>query len=286
MKKNKKKSQIQYSVPTLKEQERLFKEQKRKFDTEREELKTRSEQLNQQKQLIDDLLHEVTKINNQLAQDVGHIDRVNRQANLYDAYAKEEINNSIQTLSALTSLFSIRLSLFNLLFEPSVADRGVETDMHVFRKIERAYKCLHYERSAKKIDIQLRGNSNLTFRLKSSMEIAFFIIIENAIKYSPSGEKIDIHFWEDGTGKLEVTFVNIARTPREDEMSHLTERGFRADVSRENGSISGNGIGLYLLSQICGYNNVKYNFSVIPEAKTIKGTEYQKFAVSLSFSKR
>ncbi len=83
---------------------------------------------------------------------------------------------------------------------------------------------------------------------KSELRSAFSNLVFNAVKYSPGGGEIEIHWWVDITG---VHFkvcdqgmgIDTKHIPR------LTERFYRADASR-NSSTGGTGLGLAIVKHI------------------------------------
>lgn len=98
-----------------------------------------------------------------------------------------------------------------------------------------------------------------------------------------SRQGVDIDFNEHDSG-LNVSFRNWAECPQDDEMPHLTERGFRSKIVANKGGYEGSGLGLYLLKQICEVNNVKYEFEKKDDVKFIEGVRYQPFVLTLFFS--
>lgn len=73
-------------------------------------------------------------------------------------------------------------------------------------------------------------------------------LIRNAIKYSPSGERVDVRLSaEDNTYRVDVTDRGIGIP--EDELSRLFARFWRASNARR-AKISGTGIGLFIVNTI------------------------------------
>ncbi len=75
-------------------------------------------------------------------------------------------------------------------------------------------------------------------------------VLSNAVKYSPAGGAIEIHFaTRDGNGKVfvgvSVTDHGIGMAP--DQVSHVCERFYRADSS---GKIPGSGLGMAIVKEL------------------------------------
>lgn len=75
------------------------------------------------------------------------------------------------------------------------------------------------------------------------------ILIDNALKYSPKGSKIDIRVF---TKRLMVGFEihNTGALIPENQLSKIFDRFYRLDASRTNGSKNGYGLGLSIAKKI------------------------------------
>ena len=281
MRKNKKSARVYYTRPRNKDEELKLLEIK--LQKERLELEKRLNDLDNDRKLVDDTIHEIRNINNQIKSNSLKLSKAFEDVYLSDERISTYLSNTLLTLSANASLLSIRMDSYDMMMNPSAMSKEMNGLIGVYGKVEKVYKCLYSTRVDKKINIVLVGNSNLKFQLKSTIEIAFFIILENAIKYSPEGEEITVSFTEKNR-QLIVVFKNFGIVPSDSEMQRLTERGYRASEIVSANKIKGSGLGLYLLDQICKANNVVYSFRKGNETKTIGGQEYKPFIVALVFS--
>lgn len=257
------------------EQDKALLEREQLLDDKERMLKTNMN-------LLEDTLHEIRKINNQIKSNVYHLNNAIQDLYFEDEDLAKFVNNTLKTIEGNSTLLSIRMNAFDILFDPASASKELELMIGVYSKVEKVYKCLYPSKKKKNLEIFLNGGSNKEFRLRSSIEIAFFIIIENAIKYSPEGEKIDIFFYETQNG-LNVKFCNWAICPKEEEFERLTERGFRSNNVANIKEYEGRGIGLYLMKEICETNNVGYLLNKEQNTKNIFGTNYHQFVVTLYF---
>lgn len=232
--------------------------------------------------LIDDTIHEIRKINNQINKNVIDLSKGIDDIDIYEENAERFIHNTLKTLDANSSLLSIRMDAYDIMFNPASMSKELDVMMGVYAKVEKVYKCLYPSKKEKNLTIRLIGGSEKSFRLRNSMELAFFIIIENAIKYSPLNQYIDITFTDTREG-LEVRFVNWAICPKDDEMERLTERGYRSQNIIGKSEYKGSGLGLYLLKQICETNSVGYAFEKNNKVLVLTGVIYNQFIVTLVF---
>lgn len=281
--KNRPQKRIIVHYPRLQSKERpkLLKEQEKALAEKAALLAEKENLLEVNRKLLDDTLHEIRKINNQIKGNIHDLSKAIDSIGIYDENIDRYIHNTLKTIEGNSTLLSIRMDAYDILFNPASASKELDIMLGVYSKVEKVYKCLYPSKKEKNIEILLNGGSVKEFRLRNSIELAFFIIIENAIKYSPEGETINITFTDTKYG-LDVEFCNWAICPEEDEMPKLTERGYRAKVVSKM-KYEGSGLGLYLLKQICQTNNVSYHFEKADESRFISGIMYNPFMVTLSF---
>lgn len=234
--------------------------------------------------LLNETLHEVRKINNQLKASILQLSHALNSVYI-DASKSNEIENIRKNIEANTSLLSIRMDAYDMILNPESIENEMVVSIPVYKKIEKVYKCLYAQKKEKNIEIQMSGHSIQCFRLSNTIELAFFIVIDNAIKYSRENGVITIKFM-NYTCSLEVSFMNWGIRPLEEEWTHLTERGFRSKTIIDKTTIKGSGLGLFLLQQICDLNNVVLNIHIGNERKIIDGLTYSPFIVKFTFSEQ
>lgn len=232
---------------------------------------------------FNETLHEVRKINNQLKASADQLYKEIR-ALKGDYEEMKEIINISKNIEANTNLLSIRMDAYDMMSNPGRFANDMIVETPIYRKVEKVYKCLHAKRKEKNLNISLKGKTEMTFKLNSMIELAFFIIIENAIKYSPDSGEISVDFLE-GYNCLTVRFKNWGICPKAEELPFLYDRGFRAEKIINTTSIEGSGLGLFLLKEICTDNGVDVKIVVGDERFSQKGYNYKPFIVTLIFHK-
>jgi len=282
MKHRKGKKLVYYTRPKPNEQAKYFEIRENLIHDKEQQLEEKETVLDLNRKLLDDTLHEIRKINNQIKVNIHDLSKALDKHYIEDDGLDKYIHNTLKTIEGNSTLLSIRMDAYDILFNPASAGKELDTMLGVYGKVEKVYKCLYPSKKEKNINVVLSGGSVKEFRLRNSIELAFFIIIENAIKYSPEGEQIKIAFVEKTKG-LDVEFINWAICPQNDELPHLTERGYRSKAITNKKNYQGSGLGLYLLKQICQTNNVSYSFDVANDTKIISGIMYNPFVVTLSF---
>ncbi len=163
-------------------------------------------QLENEKAIFNDTLHEVRHISTQIKSTVENLhDKIDSG---YLA-SNREIENILKTLIANTSLLSIRMDAYDVLSNPMSLRSDLRANFKVYSKVEKVYKCLYAEKKAKDLDVRMSNNSSMTFKMSNLMELAFFIILENAFKYSYKGSTVIIEFEElPEVNGLDVKFIN------------------------------------------------------------------------------
>lgn len=230
-------------------------------------------------QMFNDTLHEVRKINNQLKSSSEQLS--NSLLNL-DSELTKEIDNIRKNLLANCDLLSIRLNAYDMVVNPSLHDNALKIDIPIYRYVEKVYKCLHNFRVKHNVNVNLIGTSTATYKTSSIIEVGLYILVENAIKYSPEGSSVNITFIEYSKG-LDVKFQNWGPRILPSELAHITERGYRADTVKRMGDIEGSGIGLYLLKRICDSNNIRLKIDIGDDMRNLSGWIYKPFIVTLGF---
>lgn len=238
-------------------------------------------ELIQDQQLLNDTLHEIRKLNAQIKASVEQLSMA-----LSELDGTKEIDNIRRNLEANSNLLSLRLNTYDMVINPDTAINGVTAPIPIFKKIEKMYKCLYALRKKKNIEVNMhcstKDESTFNYRGKDNLELGFFIIVENAMKYSLENRVIDIEF-EEYSNRLIVRCQNWGIRIKKDELQKITQRGYRAKMVVNKGDIPGSGLGLYLLAQICEENNVGLNFKTGDDRYCYDGWQYSPFIVELIF---
>ena len=236
--------------------------------------------IKQQKEIIGNTIHDIRKLSVQLqdtsAKIIEELNSINSSYNL---------NELCTNLYALTNLLSIHLDTFDLEANPDLNLNlsNDKTKIPIYKKVEKVYKCLRSKADTKGIRINLLGQSYGLFTANTIIEIGIFILVDNAIKYSFPQSNIEISFDENGN-QLVVAFVNWGIKPLDGELKHIFERGYRGKIY-ETFDIEGRGIGLYLFSEICEANEIKYKVSIVPNTThAYNGWVYVPYKFELTFN--
>lgn len=201
-------------------------------------------------------------------------------ANLNRGYVdKDFLDYRAQNIFGTSSLISIRLNSYDFHVNPDALTSGSKIQIPIFRKFEKTKHCLQVECGRKKVQIKLDGQSFHSISGYDVFELLPFVLLENAIKYSPPEQTITVSFIEE-KHHLEIIINSIGPTLSEDEQKHLFEADFRGVNARK--TCDGSGTGLHFAKLVCDLHAVGISArSQQQELFRIKGVPYSYFTVTL-----
>ncbi len=115
---------------------------------------------------------------------------------------------------------------------------------------------LQHKASKRKIQITLSSNSKFTkntIRNVGDIYLAFFSLLENAIKHALSATKITVDI-EDIEDEVQITITNKCHYISKEQLNCLKEKGYRVNIDSSESS----GYGLFIVDQI--FKNTQSHF--------------------------
>jgi signal transduction histidine kinase len=225
------------------------------------------------KSVIDDTLHELRKLNNQLKKQAFLLNKEVEKGK----YDFEKITNYSKNVLATSQLVSVRLNAYDFTLNPEIIDSQTKTPTVIYKKFEKAKHCLSLFANEKNIIIVFKGNSKSLDAVFEIFELLPFILLENAIKYSLAGSEIICSFYDDGSRLKGISIQNIGPKPTAKEIEFLTEKGVRSE--NVVGKIDGTGIGLYIVKLICDFHEYSLKIETKGPSKISNNIEYASFNV-------
>ena len=178
-------------------------------------------------------------------------------------------------------MISNRFSYFDSILNPTLSV-GSSYPAIIFKKFDKMRKLLRgYLRKNVWISIESPTQSDYRYSVYPTFETLLFILLENAIKYSPNNQPVDVIF-EEKKCQLDVTIKSIGPYCDENEIVHLCDKGFRGENARMVQS-TGQGFGLNFAQKIC----VDHNIGIAFDSTYLKkdhGVKYGTFRVRLHFN--
>lgn len=235
----------------------------KQLQEERKTLKETEENLRQEKSFVFDLIHELKKINQRIDVNVEQannalstiIDSDNNSSEYVES-AYTLLENTCKSIESLSSLSNLRMELYEYLTSPDVFLCMEPRRIHIYKKFEKIYKSINGGNDNSVKSFKLGGNSFGRFSSPQILQIAIFIILENAWKYSPSSKDIIINFSESNS-TLTVDIINWGPVVQPSEINALTQRGYRGIAAQKETNIEGKGLGLSIAEDIFKNCNVE-----------------------------
>ena len=238
---------------------------------------SKSNRLTESEKFVRFTMHEIRRLNLDVkAQAEEMIENL-----VKNAVDKRFLDYRSQNIFGTSSLISIRLDSFDFHVNPALFATGNKSQIPVFKKIEKLKHCLQVECEKKQINIRLNGQSFYSINGHSVFELLPFVLLENAIKYSPPNMEITVDFITE-SNHLEVRITSIGPILYEEEQKNLFQNDFRGENAIK--TCEGSGAGLHFAKFVCDLHKVVISASSQQQEKLrINGVPYSYFTVVLNF---
>lgn len=227
--------------------------------------------------LVTESIHEIRSMNTSLY----HAGYELQEQLLYgDAFKLALAKNVV----ALSELISARIELADLV----VANSVETTEEHVppitvYKKFEKITKCYIAYAKRREISITISGGSHGQTQGISNFDMIPLVVVDNAVKYSPPKENVDICFLEE-LGCVVCEVKSLGPKIENSEKSSIFERETRGIHAIESGQ-SGNGIGLFFANKLMKSIGGSISIGQREEALRRNGKNYFKTVFRLHFGK-
>lgn len=218
----------------------------RKLKKEISQLTNQISTFQKKSDIIDDLLHELRKINCELKKNLGRL-------------VGSDTDDVYQTIWAIATTLSIRMRTYDFEVNPNFMSCTERYPIKIYQRIERIYRSVQPSYQDKHIKVDLKGNNYDKFLSTDLIEIAFYIVFDNAFKYADKSSTIQIAF-KTYLKTLTVSISNECILPDDDEVDLLTERGYRGRNTRD--SAEGKGLGMSIFSKVCKACGIEYHIKL------------------------
>lgn len=246
----------------------------------RSSLKEMETRFKHERDICQEMLHEILRING-IA--------LNCSEELIHSVNELNINDELKN-DLLDDLFKIYLSESMLKGRLAISDfseqnLGSLIGVHIYKKIDKAFRLLKYFANKKRIHVNLKHDEEIKFYMNAYdiFDLLPFSVLDNAIKYSPCDREVDV-FFEQTNNKLVVKIDSYGPCLGKEELSHIFHRGFRGSEAVK-ASISGSGLGLFLVYKICEVHGITIKCESGEELFKINEVKYSRFSTTLEFRK-
>lgn len=217
-----------------------------KISDELENLKKSYGQLKIQNDMLSSalngMMHEVRRFSSELS---DYAEGISKLTNNQTGRIKELSDTIFFTSGMLAS----RLAFTDIELNPAAIRLQFKTRTGIYKKFDKARHILMNRAKSKQINILFKGNSIKEFDAIEAFELVPFVILDNAIKYSPASRDINVLFNEQPR-ELEVVVSSCGPKVDSDELPNIFKKGVRG----RNGALAasaGDGLGLYLAKTLC-----------------------------------
>ena len=201
----------------------------------------------------------------------------------------KQIKDKINTIYHTSSMISSRMVYADLELNPNSLRQQMKFESNIYKKFDKATYILNEEARKSRKEIKFIKNTHFidfTLRAISAFDCVPFILLDNAIKYSPQNTTITISFYENYQQNipLRVSVESFGPLVSENNLKKLITRGFR-DENVLNTQLQGQGLGLYIANELCILHGIKMSFSSIPQdySMNINDVKYGLFTATLDF---
>lgn len=245
-----------------------------KIQNEADSLRRENESL---QRTLKDVMHEVRSFNNEISSQAETLSR----SMAGSASNKDNEKSMVETILYTSGLVSARMGFADITLNPNLLRTQAKYTCDVYRKFDKVRYILARTSKNKFIEIDFKGKTDFSLQAIKSFDLLPYLLIDNAIKYSPKHNKIEVEF-EDYLGGLSVTVTSLGPVVEKDEIEKLYDREYRSKNAVDS-NFSGQGLGLHLADKICSMYNIKMNVTSGHTITTISEIPYSTFEVKLEF---
>ena len=237
---------------------------------------SQSEEYMEARRFISFTMHEIRRINVELkAKAEEALYEIRGPANRY------ALEDKTETIFAMSTLISTRLDAYDFHVNPDVFTAEAEKPIGVFKKFEKASHCLKALARKSDVSVRLTGQSFATLMGYDVFEIMPFVLLENAIKYSPNQGEVTVTF--SRPAHEEVAIQSIGPMLLQGEAGRVFEERFRGELAKK--VKPGTGIGLHFAKLVCDLHDVVITIESEPkEVCRINDIPYSRFRVLLRYA--
>lgn len=217
----------------------------------------------EQQRFISDASHELRTPLTSLRSEI-EVNLRNKKFTVSDAH-----NVLASNLEEVVRLQTLSDHLLELTRYETVSLQQYTEEFSLKASIEDAIKKILPLAKKRKIGIDAVLNDATIRGIKENIRELWIILLDNAIKYSPTQSTIRITSKKhDGTASIMVQDegIGIAR----DDLPHIFDRFFRADTARSKNTAAGYGLGLSIAKRIVSF----HHGSIWVTSKIQKGTAF------------
>lgn len=233
------------------------------------------ERENRAQEFVSVTMHEIRKLNLQIKAQAEEV-----IYSLNGTLDRSFVEYRSENMFATSSLISTRLDAYDFHVNPEAFTAEPPKPIAVYKKFEKVAHCLNVLCRQQSVRLKLHGQSFAQVAGYPVFEILPFVVLENAIKYSPHDQEIGVTF-STQPKRLIVAIDSLGPMLKLGEVDRLGEHGFRGELAQR--LKHGSGIGLRFAKLVCNLHNI--DLLITSESKeivTLDGIPFSVFRVQFT----
>lgn len=220
----------------------------------------------------------VIKANTEMLGQLLGVDQAGRQIALAPD-AADNVRQQIGSILRTAQMLTARLELIDYETNPEVFGSETKYPAGIFGKFDKARKILLVHAKRERVTIRFQGASYVKIDVYSVFDALPFLLLENAVKYAPTGSEVVVCF-EERQGELEVGVRSMGPLVLPSERDWLFDKHFRG-ANAKRASPKGNGFGLYFAAFVADLHGFDLWANCGSETLQLNGVPYASFEVVL-----
>ncbi|MDO5157212.1 MAG: ATP-binding protein [Eubacteriales bacterium] len=166
------------------------------------------------------------------------------------AEANDKLFSSVEGYNLIQYLLAYHDKLLN--YEDCKVEMAY---INFHQAIKKLSKLLMYRGMKKDVRIKFKGACRRSFSANKDLYLMYFILLENALKFSLERTEIDVVFSFTEEQELKIEISNECHTIALEEIDYIFNPGFRSESAVN--STKGSGLGLTLAKKIATISSVQ-----------------------------
>lgn len=229
--------------------------------------------------ILDGIMHETRRINSEIASACEDVSKGISGNNYPQA--------SLRADDAFYSsgLISSRLTFADFELNPESVTRQTRYSAGIYKKFDKARRVLYQASRKKGLNIAILGPSRNEIEVLPAFEMVPFVLLDNAVKYSPKNQDITVSITDNPNPgvRVQVIISSIGPEVPTHELPNLVKRSVRG-IGAVQSKIPGEGIGLYLADTLIRLTNGSLALSSDQHSSySFNNVAYSEFVVTIAF---
>lgn len=206
----------------------------------------------------------------------------NKPINIH-AQSADHVRVVAEGILNISQLFTTRLDFIECELNPNAVEQLDIVEVNLYGKFDKAKKMINSIARNKRVKVNIKTDIEKMslFRSYSIIDILPYLLLDNAIKYSPQDQSVSVEFigYKDS---IEIIVESFGPFVGSDELPSITDKYFRGSNAICVKNVHGKGIGLYFVKYICELHSIGLKFSSDKYSIKIDDVPYSTFTAKLS----